>query len=110
MGETSKNMIEQIKDAERNAQEIVQDAKNSATSLIEEARIKTNNLVKSVRQTCFNEWREKFSETEKQADAKVSKLVEDATKKKESFVANCQSAVVETANWLANEVIKAYGN
>ncbi len=110
MGETNVNMVEKIKEAEKTAQETVQEAKNSATSLIEEARIKANDLVKNTRQTYFSKWRDKTSETEKQANAQNAKLIEDATKEKDSFFANGQQAVADAAKWLANEVITAYGN
>ena len=110
MGETNKNMVEKIKEAEALAQNTIVEAKKSAATLIEEARIKASNQVKETRQNCFNDLRGKIQEIEKVADSQVQSSIAEATKGKDLFVASGQNAVADVADWLTKEVIRSYGN
>ena len=103
------NLAEDIRVQESAAREIVANAKSEAARILASARAEAEQAVKEARQKYHRQFREQVSSAETEAEAAAVTVVEKGREESEAFYSSNRGRVDEVAQWLAKEVMAAYG-
>lgn len=104
------NLAEEIRAREAEAKEIISNARAEAAKMTAVARTEAEQSVKATKQQCHREWRERVAAAEKEAEAKALVLTDKGKADAKAFYEDNKKKAANIAEWLASEVMAAYGS
>ena len=106
----SETLADEVRTREASAREIVAQAKTEGARLVASARTTGEQAIKEARQKSHRYFRDEVRRAEGEAEASAVKIVDTGREETERFYSDKKPRVAEVADWLAKEVMSAYGN
>jgi vacuolar-type H+-ATPase subunit H len=106
----AETVADEVRACEASAREIVARAKSEGARLVASARTSGEQAVKEARQKSHRYFRDEVRKAEGEAEASAVKIVNDGREEADRFYSGAKPRAAEVADWLAKEVMSAYGN
>ena len=106
----AENLAEGIREQETMAKKIVAEANDESANILATAQSDAEQLIKANKQQCHRQWREKVTETEKNADAEAKKIFAEGEEEAKLYYDEKKGSVEAVAKWLVKEVVASYGS